>query len=127
MQSAMLPVPPEVLFQTSISIASYSGSQTGSGVDCSLVEGDLCMTWGLAKAAGTGSDATITAEESDDNATWSAATMDDAATITTGTSHGITRIRRTKRYVRLKLTLTGTSPAYRFAAFLLGVYKIPPH
>jgi len=109
--------------------ASYSSTANGSGVD--LRDFDGAMVVFQAGTADTGSgDETYTpsVEESDDNSTFNAVAVPDLeGALANMTANSVQRVgyKGSKRYIRAKLTLGGTTPAIDAAA--LVVRGLPHH
>ncbi len=105
---------------------SGTTAANGSSVDCDLLEGPVTLAVFTGAATGTPTSFTVTAklQESDDGSTnWGDIANQETLVVNAGSSLGLLRAHRTKRYVRSVLTpaLTGgSSPTIPTASWVTG-------
>ena len=112
-------------FLAGVPTGAKTATGQGSGVDLQDYEGDVLFI--LDSAAGGGSSPTldVTVEDSDDNSSFSALSGAAFTQVTGSASTQKLSINadESKRYVRVKYTVGGSSPTFTFSVNGLGLKK----
>ena len=121
MSTALHDVPTQAKFGHTIAPDSYTESEIGRTID--LIDGDgPCFLIGSLLAFTTPEPVTVEVEESSDQSSWTAVSIDPEITISASFDGTVSsRFTRTKRYVRASITAEADSELR--AAILIGQQK----
>lgn len=120
-------VPPLQLRDVTLvsAIAAKTASFNSTGIDLLTSTGSeqaaVVLTTGV--VSGTTPTMDVTVQESADNSTWNNVTLnadsDAYAQVTATTNTQKFKFKRTKRYLRIAVTIAGTTPSFTMGALLL--------
>lgn len=108
----------------SLASKNRTATENGTGIDLKEAEGPVTVVVSVGVVSGTSPTLDITLQESSDNSTFTALTMENApAQITAAGVYIGTAMGRSKRYVRAVATIAGTGPNFQSSAVILSKDK----